>query len=401
MIEILRWFLGWSEFKIEGDLNEFLTTYKKNLWLVEKKKNFVLARCMTKDYYSLQKSGRSYGAVLTKIKDHGFLNFLKRYKFRFGLGVGALVFLLAILISNFFVWDIEVVGNALVTDEEIFKVCDENGLHFGSNVFSIDEQDIEHKIKEEHPEISWISLNRIAGKYIIEVSESKKKPDIVDWQGPCNVISTYDGEITYVEAYSGTPLVEAGDKVQQGDILVTGVQEKKDFDNVIYTPSDAKILAKVERVNKISLRKNSYVEQKTGLKKTEKRLSLFGLKIPLKVNKKDDKAVKTSDIYKPLEFFGLRFPILMQTSLYDVYEKIKLKDDDIEGMKRYLLEQQKEWELKELMGNKILNRKYEFEEKKDKVILTAYVNVEQRIDSKAPIEVEEDKEEENFLNDDE
>ena len=46
MIEILRWFLGWSEFKIEGDLNEFLTTYKKNLWLVEKKKNFVLARCI-------------------------------------------------------------------------------------------------------------------------------------------------------------------------------------------------------------------------------------------------------------------------------------------------------------------------------------------------------------------
>lgn len=401
MIEILRWFLGWSEFKIEGDLNEFLTSYKKNLWLVEKRKGFVLARCMTKDYYNLKKTGRSYGAVLTKIKDHGLLNFLKRYKFRFGLFIGGLVFLLAILASNFFIWDIEVVGNALVTDEEIFKVCDKNGLHFGSNIFSIDEQNIEHKVKEEYPEISWISLNRIAGKYIIEVSESKAKPDIVDWQGPCNVISAYDGEITYVEAYSGTPLVEVGDMVKQGDVLVTGVQEQKDFDNVIYTPSDAKILANVERINKVSLKKNSIIDQKTGLQKTEKRLSLFGFKIPIKVNKKDDNAVKTSDTYKPLEFLGLRFPILIQTSLYDVYEKIKLKDDDIEEIKRHLIEQQKEWEIKELMGNKILGRKYDFEERRDKVILTAYVIVEQRIDTKAPIEIEETNEEELLNNDDE
>ena len=384
MIGILRWFLGWSEFKIEGNINDFLSNFKTNVWSVRKRGKFILARCMTRDYFVLSEKSLEFGSVLTKIRDFGFLNFLKKYKFRFGLFIGILFFFIVIFISNLFIWDIEIFGNAIVTDEQIFKVCDENGLHFGSSVFSVNEQDIEHKIKEKYPEISWISLNRIAGKYIIEVSESKKKPEIVEWEGPSNVIATYDGEILYVEAYSGNPIVNVGDFVKKGQVLVSCIQELKGADNLAYSHADAKIIAKVNRYNKIEIKKDSVIDQKTGVQVTENRLVLFGIKIPIKINKKRKNVVKTREVYKPLEFLGIRFPILMQTSFYDVYEKIYLKGDK-NLFKKILLEKQKDWEIKELMGNKILERKYTFEENDDVFILDARVDVEQRIDKKVPV----------------
>ncbi len=387
MIEILRWFLGWSEFSIEGSESVFLTNFNESVWMVRKNSKFVTARCMTKDYKFLEKSAVDCGCFLLKIKDAGFLNFLKRYKFRFGLFVGLIVFFLAILISSFFVWDVEVVGNALVTDEQIFKVCDENGLHFGGFIFAVNEQNIEHKIKEKYPQISWISLNRIAGKYIIEVSELKSKPNIVDWHGPCDVVSQFDGEILYVEAYGGTPLVDVGDLVEKGQILVTGVQAVKGLDNIIYSHSEAKILAKVKHHNEISIKKNSLIEQATGLQKQDRRLIIFGVKFPFKIHRKSENLVKSGETVKPLEFLGLRFPILVDTTTYDICEKVNLKED-VRNIKRILANKQKKWEEKELMGNAILSRKYMFEENEEEVKIKADVFVEQRIDEKAPINLE-------------
>lgn len=389
MIGILRWFLGWSEFKIEGDSSYFLTKFSKNIWMVRKYKKNIVAKCLSKDYEFLKKNALKFSCILTLYKKVGFLNFLKKYKLRFGFLVGLILFFLIMLVSSLFVWNVEVFGNAKITDEQIFKICDANGLHFGSFVFNVNESDLEYKIKEKFPEISWISINRIAGKYIIEISESKQKPNISNLKGPCNVISEFDGEILYVEAYSGTPLVDVGDFVEKGQILVSGIQETKEMEGVIYTPSDAKILAKVKHYNENSIKKNSIIKQKIGLQKKDLQLNVFGLKLPLKINKKDN-LIKNSEILKPLEFLGLRFPILVKTIIYDVCEKVNLKED-LKEIKRVLVKNQKNWELQELLGNPILNRRYIFEEKKDCVNLFSEVIVEQRIDRKVPIELEEEE----------
>ena len=135
------------------------------------------------------------------------------------------------------------------------------------------------------------------------------------------------------------------------------------------------------------MKKNSIIEQKTGIKKFEKRLFLFGIKIPLSLNKKQDCVVKSSENYKHLEFLGLRFPVLIQTTTYDVFEKINVKND-VDVIKRLLFKEQKEWEQKELLGNDILSRKYCFEDGEEGVLLKADVVVKQRVDEKAPIKID-------------
>ncbi len=396
MVGFFRWLLGWSELKLEGITSEFLSKYKQFVWKVQKRGKIVFVNCMTKDYIYLKENSVKCGCFVTRVKNAGFLNFLKEYKFRFGLVIGSILFLLMMLISSLFVWDIEIFGNALVSDEQIFKICDKNGLHFGSSIFKVNEKDIEYKIKEKFPEISWISINRIAGKYLIEISEMKEKPNIIDWQGPCDVASDFDGEILYIEAYRGTPVVDVGDIVKKGQILVTGVQEMKGMENLIYTPSDAKIIAKVEHHNEVFLKKYSEINQKTGIKKFDKKLNLFGLNIPLTINRKNENTVKSGENYKPLEFLGLRFPILIKTISYDVYEPINLKND-VSNIKRILTKDQIDWEIKNLVGKKILNRKYNFKETRDGVRLKADVVVEQRVDKKVPIQVEDVEEEKETL----
>ncbi len=387
MIGILRWFLGWNEFKIEGDSGYFLTKFKKYIWMVRKNNKSIISKCLTKDYEFLEKNAVKFGCALTLHKKAGFLNFLKKYKLRSGLLIGLILFFLIMFISSFFVWDVVISGNAKVTDEQIFNICDKNGLHFGSFVFNVNENELEYKIKDEFPEISWISINRVAGKYIIEISESKQKPNIIEWKGPCNVISDFDGEIVYVEAYSGMPLVDVGDIVKKGQILVSGIQETKEMEGVIYTAADAKILASVKHYNENSIKKNSPIKQKTGFQKKDLQLNIFGLKIPLKINKKDN-LIKNSEVIKPLEFLGIRIPILIKTTIYDVYENINLKED-FQEIKRVLVKNQKDWEMKELLGNPILNRRYIFENEENCVKLFSEVSVEQRIDKKVPIEIED------------
>ena len=107
----------------------------------------------------------------------------------------------------------------------------------------------------------------------------------------------------------------------------------------------------------------------------------------LKINKKDN-LIKNSEVIKPLEFLGIRIPILIKTTIYDVYENVNLKED-LKEIKRVLVKNQKNWEMKELLGNPILNRRYIFENEENCVKLFSEVSVEQRIDKKVPIEIED------------
>ena len=387
MIVLLRWMLGWSEFSIEGNVGAFLNAAKRGVWMVRKQNGIVFARCLNKNYKYICDIAKKKGCCLKKYDSKGLTYILKKYKFRLGLAVGAGIFIFFMFISNFFVCEVEVSGNIQIDDEKIFQVCDKFGLHAGNIVFNIDERQIEFELEKLFPQIAWVSVNRVASKYYIEISEAREKPDIIDKSGPCNVTAAFDGEIISVEPYSGFSLVEAGDFVTKNQLLVSGIQEIENSDEVIYSHADAKIIAKVERNNEIRCQKFITRSQKTGTRQNKKNLLLFCFKIPMDFQRIKENAVKSEESLEPVELFGIRLPIFVQNNIYDIYDETDV-DGDFEQIRRMLANDQQKWELKELAGSKIISRSYIFEESDSELILKAKINVEQRIDEKHPIQMQ-------------
>ncbi len=391
MIKFLRWFFGFSEFKIEGEISSFVSMFGNVLWNVHKTNGFFYANCLTKNYEKIFNEAKNCSCYLTKIRDFGFLNKIKKYVFRKGLLVGLTVFVLILFLSSFFVWDVELRGNVLIPDEDIFRVCDQSGLHAGSLIFGVDENKIEYRLKKEFESIAWVSVNRLAGKYVIEIKEGEPKPEMEGVSNrPCNVVAEFDGVVLSVKPRSGFVHVRAGDKVKKNQVLISAVDEYERSGDVMLAHSDGEIVARVERFNEVKLPILTKRKNKTGIKQKQNSLELLGLKIPLE-SKRLEKNFKEVEKYRePIEFLGIRLPIFCETKIYEKIDEVNVvNNSDI--LKRMLLNEQKKWEIKNLSGDQILSRNYRFRQNGHDIVLRAKITVNQRIDKKQPVYVDNDR----------
>lgn len=392
MIKILRWLSGYTEFKIEGNTDKFISKFRSILWEVKKSKGKFHAYCLTKNYKKIELEAGNYESVLTKVHDFGFLNFLRKYVLRKGLVVGFIVFLFLLTFSNFFVWNVELQGNVQIPDEKIYRVCDSCGLHFGAFILGIDESQVEFNLKKAFKEISWVSVNRMAGKYVVKINEGDLKPQLIDDpEQPCNVVAAFDGLVLSVKPKAGFVQVQAGDYVKKNQVLVSAIKQDKKYVDVLYAHSDAEIVAKVERFNRISLPKISIRKQSTGKVQTFDKIKFLGLTIPVESKKLAKNSEKTIEYCEPIEFLGIRLPIVCEKTIYEVFDEIKIENKPSQ-IKRMLLNKQLEWEKSELNNSKIINRNYDFSETENEIFLNAEILVCQRIDKKHPIQLLEEDE---------
>ena len=392
MIKFLRWFLGYSKFKIEGNVDLFISKFGNVLWSVKKDNGFFYANCLTKNYKFLCNEAKKCQCSLDDSHDVGFLNLVKRYFLRKGIIVGLIIFLFILFFSSFFVWNVEVHGNVLISDEQIFRVCDKCGLHTGALVFGIDVEEVEFQLKNSFKEIGWVSVNRVAGKYIVEIKEGELKPDIAKSANqPCNVVAAYDGLILSIKPLSGFVKVKAGDYVKQNQVLVSGVEKSDKINHLLFENGDAEVIAKVDRYHEVSLPKISVRTQRTGVIQTNDKINIGGFKIPVESKKIDKNAVKINEYSEPIEFLGIRLPIMCQKTVYDVVKSMKVVND-VDQIKRMLLNKQQKWEKKALENTTILNRRYGFIENPEEIILKTIVTVCQRIDQKQPVYIYNDDE---------
>ena len=98
-------------------------------------------------------------SVFRQHKRTGLPYFLYRYRHRYGLIVGVLIFLILTKMSTGYVWDITVDGNESISDSEVINTLDELGFSVGSHIPDIDFYDICHQFVLENENVAWISVN--------------------------------------------------------------------------------------------------------------------------------------------------------------------------------------------------------------------------------------------------
>ncbi len=151
---------------------------------------------------------------------HGVPFYISRIKRRTGLCVGLLC---AVLLGHFllsFMWQYEVTGNEYYSDEHIVALVQQYGLWPGTSMAEVDYEALEHEMELAHPEFTWIQLEQKGTTLCISVKE--RLADDAEIYDSGSIVAKADGRITELLTYRGTALVERGDWVTKGQVLVGG-----------------------------------------------------------------------------------------------------------------------------------------------------------------------------------
>lgn len=264
--EMMKRDIRYSSLKAEGDGRSFEMTeleYSK-LRLIE---NF-----------------EDYGVITRKRK--GIPYIFSRYKRRYGILIGTILLITITRLSTSYVWDIRIEGNDRISDAEISENLKELGFGIGSKIKSTDFYNICHRLLLLNDKISWVSVNMEGTYAVVKLIERSEKDVEGDNQTPSNLVAQIDGEIVRTETEHGQLEVSHGQKVKEGELLISGVMQigKGDSGRFMLVRSKGRVFAKTKRtfVTEIPLESvQSVFKTRKILKKS---LIFFGKSLKLKEN---------------------------------------------------------------------------------------------------------------------
>ena len=178
--------------------------------------------------------------INTKI---GYPFFMHRIKARKMLVFGFMIAIIMVTLTTSFVWDVEVVGVENMQREEIVKKLNDLGLSEGIFKYKLDLSGIETNMMIEMESLAWIGIELRGTKAIVEIVEKVEPPEKVPLEIPCDIIASKNGVIEKVIAKNGDAIVQKGDIVKPGQLLVTGTIVREGVDTR-YVHSQGDVFAK-------------------------------------------------------------------------------------------------------------------------------------------------------------
>ncbi len=311
LVKLLRFIRGYVEFEVlVADYGEFLKTasYIGKFYNVKQCKGKILATTSIATFKKITPLLRKFGAKRRIVHKTGVPFIINRNKKRLGVYIGFVLMLLFLFVITRFVWTVDVLGSNDKINSEIINSLSNYGVKPGAVISSIDNRIIGNKILSSYPEISFISINVVGCRAIVEIKLIDELPDVDKPETYGNIIASKNGKIKYMEVYDGFSLVEVGDNVFEGELLVSGTKEDY-FGRLIAVNSDAEIYAETETLYIFKLPIREEVPKRTGEVKIKRYLTIFGINIPLHLHFFDKGNYDYEVENKELNAFGVTLPI--------------------------------------------------------------------------------------------
>ncbi|MBD5080528.1 MAG: sporulation protein YqfD [Ruminococcaceae bacterium] len=363
---------GYVKFMLLGaDCEAFFTDAINNgikIFDVENVKGVYYAKTLPKDYIRLARLKGKRQIQMRIAERHGIAFRLYRYRYRYGILLGAAVFCAVLYFCSGIVWDITVTGNERIPEESILEFLADNGIYPGVPRKAVQNTVTELKAMMNYKDLAWISIEENGSRINVKVSESVENPyHGLSVSTPCNLVAFRDGRIIYSEIHSGTMQYEIGSGVKEGDVVVSGIVTDE-AGNVTIHHADAKIIAEFEEEVSFYKEFTTTEQVKTKESYTQEYIKLFGFSFPNKGGQYIDGYTYTSDSYA-VKLFGLTMP----------WTKIKVtgvKTENVEvtrsvnDVKRSLQQELDKYEVNFLKNYEITDRniKFERDEKGIKII---------------------------------
>lgn len=371
--KIINYIYGYLRIVVEGYYIERFINICRNrnymMWNIKKVNDINLAlNIEIKNFKEICEIAKKTQCKISIKSKRGLPFLLNKYKKR-KLFVLFLILIVGIIfVSSNFVWNIEIVEENGLEIDNIINDVQEAGLKIGTSKNNVDTKEIINKVRLERDDIAWIGIELKGTNAIVKLVKADKKPDIIDEEEYCNIVSNKNGVITKINAQDGTANVKVGDTVKLGDVLVNGWMEGK-YTGIRYVHAKGEIEARVWYTMNKTIQYKTTEKQHIGESETNYGIKMNNFKInfPKRVSKFEFyDTIETENKIKLFSNFYL--PISVVKTTYQEYEEIEkiysVEEAKDLGIQEIEQELEKQIEDKEKIVNKNINT-YEHEDSVD------------------------------------
>ena len=247
---LLRLIFGYVRIEVEGYYIERFINICQNkkilIWNLKREKGVKLyLNIGIKDFKKLKTIARKTNCKIKISKKKGIPFILHRYKKRKIFAIFLIIIAFAIYTSSKYVWNIEVQVEDNLQIEQIEEDLADLGLKKGVLKSKIETEKLINELRLKRNDISWIGIDLKGTNVIVKAVKSDEKPDLLDNSDYCNIVAKKTGIITKIIAQNGTAVVNEGDEVNEGDILIAGYMEGK-YTDKRYVHSLGVVQAKIK-----------------------------------------------------------------------------------------------------------------------------------------------------------
>ena len=375
-LSAFRYLFGSGRFQVWGNFPErFINICAHRglpVWGVSRSGGRFTACTRARSYRSLRPCAKKAGVRLRILRKRGLPFVLHRYRWRWGLAVGAVCFVALLMVLGNFIWTIDLRGHTTLDNRLLLENLAELGVRPGSYRPALDARDIERQMMLRVDKIGWIAVNLRGSAAHVQIKERVLPPAIIDNDTPTNVVATADGQIIRMEVYSGQPLLKKGDTVMKGDVIVSGMVEEKDGD-IQLVHARAKVMAEVVHLLRVEV---PYEQTRYDLCGLTRRYALdaFGFEMPLWIGRPPKQPYKLEKAAAQPNIIGFQLPISLVTRQYFMLEEVGHTFTPAMAM----VEAQRQLAMLEkvqLAGRQVLGSTVTADEKEDRLTLTASYRV--------------------------
>ena len=341
---LLCYIFGYIRVSIEGYyIERFINicgNEKITIWNLKRNKNVKLELNIgIKDLKKVAKIAKQTKCKIKIIKKKGLPFLFNRYRKRKLFFVFLLVIIIGLGISSNFVWNIQIVEEDKESIENLYQDVVKSGLEIGKMKSKINTKDIINKVRLKRNDIAWMGIELKGTNAIVKVVKATAKPEIVDDNEYCNIVSDKQGIITKVNAQNGTIAVKVGDTVNVGTTLINGWMEGK-YTGLRYVHAKGEIQAKVWHTKNKKILYNATEKTETGNIEN---------KYQIKINNFEINLSKRLSKFKIYDTIVLENKFKIFSDFYLPISLVKITNKEIkEEQKNYNVEQAKDLGIEQL-----------------------------------------------------
>lgn len=332
---VFSYLLGYLRIIVEGYyIERFINICKSKkitIWNLKRNKDICLFLNVRIGEFKELRNVAKKTKCKIKIKSKKGLPFLlHKYKKRKIFVILLILVAFSIWLSSNFVWNVdieEVNGNEL---ENLGQDLENVGLKTGNLKSKIDTKAIINKIRLERKDIAWMGIELKGTNAIVKIVKADAKPEIIDENEYCSIVSNKAGVITKINAQNGTANVKVGDTVKKGDALINGWMEGK-FTGIRYVHAKGEVEAKVWYTKNKKILYNTTEKKETGEIEYKYEIKFNNFKI---------------NLYKKLSKFKIYDTIEAENKI-KIFSDFYLPISVIKKTNKELKEEQKKYTLEE------------------------------------------------------
>lgn len=367
---LLNYILGYVRITVEGYyIERFINICRNNkiiIWNLKRDKSVRLnLNIGIKDFKEIKKIAKKTKCKVKIIKKKGLPFLFNRYKKR-KIFFGFLLLILVLIgISSNFIWNIEIKIENAEQLEHIYEDITSAGLETGKMKNKINTKEIINQIRLKRNDIAWMGIELKGTNAIVKLVKAESKPDIVDEEDYCNIVSDKVGVITKINAKNGTLAVNVGDTVKVGTVLINGWMEGK-YTGIRYVHAQGDIEAKVWYTKSTKILYNTTERSETGNVENKYKIKFNNFEINLSKRVSKFKIYDTIDAEKKFKLFSDFYLPITLIKTTNKEEKEETKNYDFEQAKNLGVQQLEEELNKNITdSNKIVNKNINTYEKED------------------------------------